>query len=164
MLQRSGAEVPLSTDPRPWTRCGQGATYLFLHPLCLNTFTRFTFIPPRDQLLPQFFSQRSHLIVLHFFISLRTINAPPFGPRNIICLPRNPLCVLCEFPPQAQLVPCHLRCVLLPLPQLHHSFIAYRPFSKCYCHPGIFPLLTELLNRRGCGCLRIIPFRSCRVR
>ena len=43
--------------------------------------------------------------MLHFFISLRTINVPPIGPRNIICSTQNLLCVPCEILPQAQLVP-----------------------------------------------------------
>ena len=68
------------------------------HPLRLTTSTRFTFVPPRDQVTTTICFSRSHFIVLHLIITLLTKTAPPMGPRISICSNSEfPVC-LCEFP------------------------------------------------------------------
>ena len=51
------------------------------HPLRSIDFTRFTFVPPRDQFATSICFSRSHFIVLHFIITLWTIKRPQWGPQ-----------------------------------------------------------------------------------
>jgi hypothetical protein len=94
---RMGPKCPLRTDPRPWiwqsNAVGRGATLLFPHSLHSPLHLVSLLFRPLDPFDTIICFYGSHLIVLHFLLTSRTINAPKKSATNVIYLfSKSPLC------------------------------------------------------------------------